>query len=139
MLLEAVYSSVSGTKGSVTEQRLMDFLPGYRLLHIDELAASLRELAQLGVRPQLFPILGNYSSDYICVLANPSEEICSVFHDSPEIVVMHKTADLFLETICEFYRRGVYFLDADGFLDYDPEAHGICGALLNPGVEYWLD
>lgn len=35
-LFRTIYSNVSGTKRDITEQTLMDFTPGYRLIHISE-------------------------------------------------------------------------------------------------------
>jgi hypothetical protein len=35
------------------------------------------------------------------------------------------------------YADGIYFLDADGYLDYDFDKEGAIGARLNPGCEWW--
>ena len=45
----------------------------------------------------------------------------------------------FFETICAFYQFNVYFLDTDGYLDYDLELEGTIGAEINLGIPYWLE
>ena len=43
------------------------------------------------------------------------------------------------ETIIAFYTENVFYLDDDGFLDYDFEKEGVIGAIHNPDIEYWLE
>jgi len=50
---------------------------------------------------------------------------------------MHKTPLKFLETLNDFYIQKVYFLDEDGFLDYDIELENEVGKKKNPKIEYW--
>ena len=67
------------------------------------------------------------------------ESICRLNHDAYDLVLLHKSLEEFLETICEFYKQGVFFLDDDGFLDYDMDKEGEVGALFNPDVAYWSE
>ena len=62
-----------------------------------------------------------------------------LMNDIGELIVMHNSLEKFLETICEFYKQGVYFLDSDGYLDYDMNREGIIGSAINPGVKYWTE
>ena len=145
-LYKAIYGTVSGTKRSIKEQSLMDFIPGYRLIHIQELLQEKEKIENiLGTDSlegeKVFPILTNYSSDYVCNYRDQwgTEKICSLFHDDGTLIVMNNSPKRFLETICEFYKKKVYFLDQDGYLDYDMEKEAYLGSIFNPGVEYWLD
>lgn len=52
---------------------------------------------------------------------------------------MHNSVELFLKTIIAFYLKNVFYLDRDGFLDYDFEREGIIGAEYNPGIDYWTE
>lgn len=145
LLLRAIYSKVTGTSRNIQEQRLMDFCPGYYLIQLDELNAARTDLRNCNSARMfdskdrlLLPFLANYSSEYICVsLENGNEEIVLVSHDEMDIMLMHSSIFHFLDTINAFYDRGVYFLDEDGFLDYDFELQGVVGEELNPGVAYW--
>ncbi len=135
-LVEVVYSQVSGTRGDVSDQRLMDFLPGYRLIHIDDLTICHSAVSKMIGKRNVLPLLANYSSDFICIY---DDAIYDLSHEAPELMMMHKSPVGFLRTICEFYHRGIYFLDDDGYLDYDSDQEAICGSELNPGVAYWSE
>jgi len=146
-IFNAIYSNVSGTKRDCARQSLMDFIPGYRLIHIDELkeetAGVFRLLNEYGVKDAVIaiPMLVNFSSDYICYAETKSrkEGIYSFTYDDGELVLRHNTSQKFLKTISEFYRKGVYFLDDDGYLDYDFEKERVIGAKFNKGIQYWDD
>ncbi|MBC2582896.1 SMI1/KNR4 family protein [Clostridium sp. DJ247] len=146
-LYQVIYDNVSGTRRDIKNQKLMDFIPGYRLIHIDELLDEKKSLDKMiassnGIDNEIIiPLLANYSSDFICYLrtVNGDEIIVNLFHDDCEVVLMHKSVEKFLETICEFYKENVYYLDDDGYLDYDIIKEGEIGAKLNNGVSYWLE
>ncbi|MDF2986033.1 MAG: hypothetical protein K0R50_1543 [Eubacterium sp.] len=146
-LFRVIYSNVSGTKRNVEEQNLMDFTPGYRLIHITELIKESSNVKNILIDENLYdnevviPILGNYSSDYICYYKNNSGEelICSLTNDSGELIVRHNSPGKFFETVCEFYRQEVYFLDSDGLLDYDTDKEYLVGSSINHGCLYWSE
>jgi hypothetical protein len=52
---------------------------------------------------------------------------------------MYTSAHKFLETICEFYKNDVYFLDEDGYLDYDDEKESEVAIKINEDVDYWKE
>lgn len=117
----------------------MDFVPGYRLIRVDDFALELGVVAtQLNILG-VIPFLSNDSSDYIGVGTDEAEGVYSVVHDSPDVVIMHSSPEKFFETLCSFYRGNAYFLDDDGFLDYDYERVSAIGAALNPGLVYWAE
>ena len=134
-LLE-IYSQVEGTRADISDQTLMDFLPGFRLIHFSEFDANFEICRRRDATEDLIPFLGNYSSDFICW---KDGKIYEVMHDSPEPCLIHESVFDFFNTICDFYLEGVYFLDEDGFLDYDYERERIIGMKNNPGVTYWLE
>ena len=131
-----IYSLVMGTPRSIEDQTLMDFIPGYLLIHLAELeehwgiANSLLDTNRLYI-----PFLANYSSDYICWRDGLIVSIC---HDSPIEYVMHDEERRFYDTISQFYREQVFFLDEDGYLDDASEKYLQIGQQLNPGVPYWF-
>ncbi|TVY02061.1 SMI1/KNR4 family protein [Cohnella terricola] len=141
---EVIFSTVQGTKRDVCDQRLMDFIPGYRLIHIDEFVSEKQNLDNiLNVQTDVafvLPILANYSSDFICYVEMLNGEgcICTLLHDEGELEVVYNTPEKFLETINEFYKQQAYFLDDEGYLTYDLELEGNIGAKNNPNVNYWV-
>lgn len=44
-LLKAIYNTVSGTSSEEEEPSLIEFIPGYRLIHINEYEAEMKILA----------------------------------------------------------------------------------------------
>lgn len=146
-LLKVIYSKVSGTSSDEEEPSLIEFLPGYRLIHIGEYAQEMQTLAGIlaekgqQVDGVILPILTNYGSDFICYhrSADGTERVCDLLHDYGDLVVMYDSPEKFLETLCEFYKQEVYFLDEDGFLDCDLVKEGEVGAALNPEAVYWSE
>jgi len=141
-LVLEIYCQVDGTLRNVASQKFMDFIPGYRLIHIDELEEEFQKLMTLADSSQVhyFPFLANYSSDSVCIenrSGNNESNISSFLHDDPQFELMHSNAEDFLITIIAFHRENVYFLDTDGFLDYDLYKQGLVGGRLNTGISYW--
>lgn len=109
------------------------------LIHADELPAaqavvdhhpSHDELAQ--EHSYILPLLSNYSSDYLCVAGDGGhEQIFRLDHDDPDAWERHASSLRFLDTLVQCYRRQVYFLDADGYLDYDFDREQQVRAELN--------
>ncbi|MFF2912125.1 hypothetical protein [Paenibacillus sp. NPDC057934] len=146
-LLKAIYNTVSGTNREEEEPSLIEFVPGYRLIHKDEYEQEMKVLAEiLAEKDQpaeglILPILTNYGSDFICYYrsADGTERICDLLHDFGDVVVMYDSPVKFLETLSEFYRQEVYFLDEDGYLDCDLIKEGEVGAEMNPEASYWSE
>ncbi len=142
-LFQVIYNKVSGTRRNIADQTLMDFIPGFRLIHICELKEESVKLNRYynDKIQVIIPFLANYSSDYICYCRTNAgkEYIGSISHDDLMVIQMHKNIKKFFETICAFYQFNVYFLDTDGYLDYDLELEGTIGAEINLGIPYWLE
>lgn len=147
LLFQVIFNKVSGTKRGVVEQELMDFIPGYRLIHLSELRDEMAVVKEIysgydeDKVKTIIPLLANYSSDFICYgeMMDGREIVGMVMHDDPKFVLMYQSMDRFLETICACYKEQVYFLDQDGYLDYDFVMEGEVGARINPEVAYWVE
>ncbi|WP_339317500.1 hypothetical protein [Paenibacillus sp. FSL R10-2734] len=146
-LLKVIYGTVSGTSSEEEEPSVIEFIPGYRLIHIDEYEAEMKILAGIleekghQVDGVILPILTNYGSDFICYYksADGVERVCDLLHDFGDLIVMYESPEKFLETLCEFYKQEVYFLDEEGYLDCDLVKEGEVGAALNPDANYWSE
>lgn len=146
-LLQAIYSQVSGTSSDEEEPSLIEFIPGYRLIHIQEYAQEVKVLESILQEKgysgggTVLPVLTNYGSDFICYYQSEdgTERICDLLHDYGDLVVMCDSPEKFLETLCEFYKQEVYFLDEEGYLDCDLVLEGEVGAALNPSANYWSE
>ena len=124
-----VYSLVSGTPRGIQNQSLMDLVPGYRLVELQEVASGDHWEGQ-----RIVPLLSNYSSDHIAFIGtNPN--LWSVGHDDCEARKLYDSPDTFVHSLIEYYRTGAYFLDPDGYLDYDPRKVSEIRRRLNPESE----
>ena len=136
-----LYSKVQGTVRTIKEQEYFDFIPGYRLIHVNELAEKIELFStkMKGVKTAI-PILENYSSDFIMFVykeSNLSNGVYLYTHDDNTFELLSNTDIDFLNTIQSFYNNGVYFIDDDNFLDFDFEKEGTIGQKINPGISYW--
>jgi hypothetical protein len=146
-LLQAIYSTVSGTSNNEEEASLIEFIPGYRLIHVDEYEQEMKVLAGIleekgqTLEGVVLPILTNYGSDFICYYksADGVERVCDLMSDYGDLIVMYDSPEKFLETLCEFYKQEVYFLDEEGYLDCDLIKEGEVGAELNQDAKYWSE
>lgn len=147
-IYQEIYSTFAGTRRDLKEQKLMDFIPGYRLIHIEELEteydaflhmSGLNAICEKQIETAA-PLLADYASNYICYV-NKRDSTEAIFSYSPKggFVEMHRSLETVFKTVITFYQEDVYFLDNDGFLDYDFEKAGAIGKTLNPGITYWTE
>lgn len=83
--------------------------------------------------------MANYAGDYFYYVENvEGESGISIFlHDEGTLKLVYHTPEKHLKTIIEMYKQHAYYLDNDGYLDYDFQKEGSIGLSLNPGVTYW--
>lgn len=147
-IFQAIYGEVAGTHRDISVQKYMDFIPGYRLIHIEELEREFHTLMGLldldniceARIKTIIPLLADYSSSYI-FYAKTDNNKEAIFHFAPGdgLQKRHNSVELFFETIIAFYTENVFYLDDDGFLDYDFEKEGKIGVIHNPDIEYWIE
>jgi hypothetical protein len=136
--IASVYEVAEGTPRQIEDQRVMDIVPGYRLIHKAELAAEITTFR--AAYPDLtthYPFLADYSSSYFTV-----DSIDGVVHTVDRecgVEPISRSLGRFLDTILACYAQEIYFLDADGYLEYDADKEGDVGAALNPEYPYWTE
>lgn len=147
-VIRVIYGEVAGTHRDIAIQKYMDFVLGYRLIHIEELKKEyhtllglldLDDVCEARIKT-IIPLLADYSSSYI-FYAKTDDNKEVIFHFTPGdgLQKRHNSVELFLETIIACYTENVFYLDDNGFLDYDFEKEGIIGAAHNPGIDYWME
>lgn len=138
-LFEEIYGNCNGTVREIEEQMFFDFLPGYRLMQIDDIIEIYE--SDLKNRPEfdiVIPFLADYSGCYYAYAKEGGRE-CVVLIADGDLEEIHSTVDDFWKTVLAFYDEGVYFLDEDGYLDYDFEKEAEIGEKFNPGISYWSE
>lgn len=132
-----LYNTVNGTSRNIKNQQYFDFIPGYRLIPIEEILDIYESfLSVYEEYENIIPFLNDYSSCYYAYIKkNNKEAIVSITEEGIE--VLHDSVENFWITINVFYDNKVYFLDEDGYLSYDYELEGIFGKKYNKGISYW--
>lgn len=134
---EEIYSVCNGTKEEVSEQVFFDFLPGFRLMQVDEIINRYeKEFNNWLCYDVIIPFLTDYASCYYAYVRKSGKE-CIVLVSNEGVDLLHSSIDDFWNTIIAFYDEGVYFLDDEGYLSYDFELEGKIGKKYNSEVSYW--
>lgn len=134
---EEIYNVCNGTKQDISEQEFFDFLPGYRLMQVDEILEVYEQIFKsCSEYDKIIPFLEDYSGCYYAYAINRGKE-CIVLSTEEGIELIHSEIGDFWDTIIAFYDENVYFLDEDGFLSYDYEMEGEIGKKYNKGISYW--
>ena len=133
-----MYSFANGTKADIKDQKFFDFIPGFRLMPIEELMGNYEKhtIEDNKVDSILIPFLNDYAGCYYAYSKKDDVEVI-VYISEEGIEIVHNSVMNFWITINAFYDENVYFLDDDGYLSYDFEREGIIGRKLNPSVCYW--
>jgi len=136
--LATIYACADGTLQNTEFQAAVDVVPGFRLIHRKELKAeiALFHKTYSGI-DRFIPFLADDSSCYIALNGVDG----SVVRVAQEYGVSQVSASLddFWKTVLACYQEGVYFLDDEGFLDYDFEGEGEIGLRINPECRYWSE
>jgi len=139
--LNSIYSLADGTKYEVENQSLMDFIPGFLLIHTteyNEFVNKLNTILNEKDKNKFYPILVNYSSDFYA-LNKGDLGIYLINHDNNKPIKIHNTFDDFIITLIACYEDNVYFLDEDGYLDMDFDKEELVAQKLNPDIKFWFE
>lgn len=134
---EEIYSVCNGTRLEISEQIFFDFLPGFRLMQVDEVIEKYeKEYKSCSEFDIVIPFLTDYAGCYYAYARKKDIE-CVILVSNEGMEIIHSDIGSFWKTIIAFYDEGVYFLDKDGFLSYDFEMEGDIGKKYNNGIDYW--
>ena len=134
---EKIYSVCNGTRQDISEQKFFDFLPGYRLMQVDEILSYYEQtFKSFSEYDKIIPFLTDYSRCCYAYAVNKGKE-CIVLLTDEGIELIHSKISDFWDTIVAFYDENVYFLDEDGYLSYDYDMEGEIGKKYNKDISYW--
>lgn len=139
LFFEEIYTACNGTKQNVSEQIYFDFLPGYRLMQADEIIDIYeQDFKECSEYDLVIPFLTDYSGSYYAYAKDNHRE-CVVLIIDGDLEEIHFDVVDYWKTVIAFYDEGVYFLDEDGYLDYDLEKESEAGEKYNPKISYWRE
>lgn len=132
--LGLIYREVLGTSSGSCSEGLVDFVPGYRLLHLSELAVAAARARQAFPEAEgAVPFLENYAGDFWGLTESG---VWSLMHDDAPVSHVHASIELMLETHAEVYASGGYLLEK-GLLAANADTLLVIGRRMNPGLGYW--
>ena len=132
-----IYSVCNGTKPEINEQVFFDFIPGFRLMQVDEIIEKYEKEFINNIEFKIIiPFLADYASNYYAY-AIKSDIGCIVLVEDDEIEIIHYDISSFWKTIIAFYDEDVNYLDEDGYLSYDFEKECYVGRKYNSEIDYW--
>ncbi len=130
-----IYGKVKGTEHQISEQKYMDLVPGYRLIHINEIEEAVTHIHSAGYG--IFPILADYSGNYFGINYK-NDEFCAVRIAEPDPVIrVSNNLDSYINTLVSIYNANGFHLDDYGLLESVFEIEGDIGKRMNIGYEYW--
>ena len=141
--LANTFRYVKGTPHEITDQQLMDLVPGHRVMLATEIPETRNKLLEFYGDDDFFPVVDrmpfmtNYSSDYYLV-ADDDTGVFWLGHSSG-VSRVSPNLETFFETILECYRTGAYNIGGDGLLDINDDLELVVGLAKNPSCEFWHD
>ncbi|MCM1166670.1 MAG: hypothetical protein NC401_11755 [Ruminococcus sp.] len=136
---EEIFTVCDGTRRDISEQIYFDFLPGVRLMRVDDIIEAWeRDFKGFDEYGVVIPFLEDYGGEYYAY-ALAGERECVVSLMDGELEEIHYTVGDFWKTVIAFYDEGVYFPDEDGWLSYDEERESEVGSRLNEKISYWKE
>lgn len=147
-MIIAFYSQVEGTYEIIEKNEYLDFIPMYRLIHIDELEKEyctlINMLKEEGIEKKklgievIVPFLADVSNAYICYARTFDQKEQIVFYYPTEgLHIMHDNIEAFFQTHIACLESGAYYLDEDGYLEFDIKKEHEIGKRYNLNVDYW--
>lgn len=131
----------TSTEGGVTLDDIHIF-PGFYLLSIEDALENYRAfVSDSRWRPGWLPLFANGGGDfYVVDLGSPASGPVRHFRiEESDHPVEFGSLGALLTTLAEAFERGVFFVDANGYLEVDDHMFGELAAELNPDVDWWRD
>ncbi|OGY96221.1 MAG: hypothetical protein A2122_01740 [Candidatus Liptonbacteria bacterium GWB1_49_6] len=141
--LRAVYRWRNGTRaqeGDILES--LWFYPGFYLVSLERACEIFKERKDAPQwRKGWFPLFEDGAGDFFVVpckkKAANRAPVIGFIHGEPEQLVEYLDVTSMIETLADCYAQGAFFVNADGFLDMDDDAHQRIARQHNPGVTEW--
>ena len=139
--VEALYAWRDGTEAAGVESvDDIHLFPGFYLLALEDAVANYRTfVTDQRWTTGWLPIFANGGGDfYVTDLSGDTVGVVRHFRiEETEHPIEFLTIHDMLMTIAAGFRRGVFFVDADGYFEMDDLAFGFLAAELNPRVPWW--
>lgn len=141
--LEALYSWRDGTSTEgVAAVDDIHMFPGFYLLSLEDAVANYRAfVTDRRWDSGWLPVFANGGGDfYVVDLGSQDDGPVRHFRiDESEHPIEFSSIKDMLRTLVQAFERGIFFVDAGGYLEMDDLAFGMLAAELNPHISWWTE
>lgn len=140
--LEAVYGWRNGTApDSPASLDDIQLFPGFHLLSLEDAVTNYRTLVS---DPRWsrgwLPVFANGGGDfYVVDLTTGDGAVRHFWIDEAEHLIGFSSLTAMLATLAQGFERGIFYVDANGYLEMDDLVFGGLATELNPDVSYWRE
>lgn len=141
--LEALYGWRDGTSTEgVAAVDDIHMFPGFYLLSLEDAVANYRAfVTDRRWSSGWLPVFANGGGDfYVVDLGSQDESPVRHFRiDESEHPIEFSSIKDMLRTLAQAFERGIFFVDASGYLEMDDLVFGTLAAELNPHIDWWTE
>lgn len=122
----------------------VDFFPGFHFLPLeDAIAHYWKFVKDLRWEASWFPVFGNGGGDFFVVQCQeiPMEHapVLGFMIGTDQIEIEYQSIESMLHTLSECYKRGIYHLSPEGYIESSIHEEAIVSNIINPGLSRWID
>lgn len=120
------------------------FIPGFYILNFDDALAFHNELRSLeDWKRHWLPILANGGGDFFAVDLEQgdckSSQIIAFVRGYPEQEPEYESLLSMINTFLDCVEKNIVFVDDEGYLDMDDDAHILVAKANNPSIDCWKE
>ncbi|MBT1001631.1 SMI1/KNR4 family protein [Paenarthrobacter sp. DKR-5] len=142
--LSSLYEWHNGTDSEGVKLGRIYLFPGFYMLSLEEgLEIYNNFVGNERWGREWFPLFADGGGDFYVVtcsrMSSRNGKIVHFMIDEPDHSIEYESLAPMLQTMAEAYRRKIFFVDQEGYLDEDPDAFLSLGEELNQDVPWWTD
>lgn len=121
----------------------VDFFPGFHFLPLEHSVAYYKSFVRdTRWDKSWFPIFANGGGDFFVTKCydefRENSEIIGFMRDLDVQEVEYITLEKMLQTLCECYKRGAFYLGNEGFIESKIREEAFISNEINPNLNRWL-
>lgn len=138
--LESIYAWRDGVDSEAKEIGDLVLFPGFYLCSTEEAVANYRAfVASDRWSIGWYPLFADGGGDFLYVDLTDGGRVSRFEIQYPEQELEYESISDLVSTIRAGYDEGIFYLDADNYLDMDDDEFRSVARRMNPTIEWWMD
>lgn len=122
----------------------VDFFPGFHFLPLEDAIAHYQTfIKDIRWEQEWFPFFANGGGDFYVSQCQKHElekaPVVGFMIGTDYSEVEYHSLEQMLQTFSECYKRNVFFVGEDGYIDSNPYKEAVISNVINPGLSRWMD